>query len=105
MLVETMAADFKKENKRCFTCRNKNHLKRHCPKKANKKLPRISPCFHRGMHWAKDCKSKFDIEGKPIPGNSKQGTPQVPCNKNQGQILSFPSNPQHLAMLPSIFQP
>ena len=27
------------------------------------------------MHWAKDCKSKFDIEGKPIPGNSKQGTP------------------------------
>ena len=47
------------------------------------------------MHWAKDCKSKFDIEGKPIPGNPKQGTPlvpaQVPYNKNQGQILSFPS--------------
>ena len=40
------------------------------------------------MHWAKDCKFKFDIERKPIPENSKQGTPQVPFNKSQGQILS-----------------
>ena len=43
MLVETMAADFKKENKRCFTCRNKNHLKRDCPKKANKKTSKNLP--------------------------------------------------------------
>ena len=54
------------------------------------------------MHWAKECKSKFDIEGKPIPGNSKQETPQVPFNKNQGQIPSFPSNPQHPAVLPDV---
>ena len=27
------------------------------------------------MHWAKQYKSKFDIEGTPISGNSKQGTP------------------------------
>ena len=40
------------------------------------------------MHCAKDYKSKFDIERKPIPENSKQGTPQVPFNKSQGQILS-----------------
>ena len=59
------------------------------------------------MNWAKDCKSKFDIEGKAIPGNAKQGTPppQAPYKKKQGQILSFPSNPQHLAVLPSIYQP
>ena len=57
------------------------------------------------MHWAKDCKSKFDIEGNPIPGNSKQGTPQFPFNRNQGQIPSSPSNPQRLAVLPSIYQP
>ena len=105
MLGETMATTFKKGNEGCFTCREKNHLKRDCPKKANKKPPRICPRCYRGMHWAKDCKSKFDIEGKPIPGNSKQGTPQVLYNKNKGQILSFPSNPQHPAMLPSITQP
>ena len=27
------------------------------------------------MYWAKDCKSKSDIERKPIPENCKQGTP------------------------------
>jgi len=105
MLAETMANTFKKGNEGCFTCRDKNHLKRDCPKKANKKPPRIRPHCHRGMHWAKDCKFKFDIDGKPIPGNSKQGTPLVPYNKNQGQILSFPSNHQHPAMLPLIYQP
>ena len=69
-----MAATFRKGNEGCFTCGDKNHFKRDCPKKANKK-PRICPRCHRGMHWAKDCKSKFDIEGKLIPGNSKQETP------------------------------
>ena len=83
-----MAATFRKGNEGCFACGDKDLLKRDCPKKANKKPPRICPRCHRGMHWAKDCKSKFDIEGKPIPGNSKQ----VPFNKNQGQIPSFPSN-------------
>ena len=82
MLAKTMAATSRKGNEGYFTCGEKNHLERDCPKKANKKLRRICPRCHRGMHWAKDCKSKFDIERKPIPGNSKQGTPQVPFNKN-----------------------
>ena len=72
-------------------------------RKLIKKPPKICPRCCRGMHWAKECKSKFDIEGKPIPGNSKQETPQVPFNKNQGQIPSFPSNRQHLAVLPLIY--
>ena len=38
MLAETMAAAFRKGNEACFTCGDKNHLKRDCPKKANKKL-------------------------------------------------------------------
>ena len=105
MLAETMAVALRKGNEGCFTCGDKNHLKRDCSKKVNKKPPKTCPHCCRGMHWAKDCKSKFDIEGKPILGNSKQGTPQVPFNKNQGQIPSFPSNPQHPAVLPLIYQP
>ena len=43
------------------------------------------------MHWAKDCKSKFDIEGKPIPRNSKQGTPPGLLQQKPGanSIISF----------------
>ena len=91
MLAKTMATAFKKGNEGCFSCGDKKHLKGDCRKKANKKPPRICPHCSRGMHWANDCKFKYDIDGKPIPGNSKQGTPpQVPYNKNQGQSLSFP---------------
>ena len=36
MLAETMAGTFKKGNKGCFTSGDKDHLKRDCPKKANK---------------------------------------------------------------------
>ena len=108
MLAETVVAALRKGNERCFTCGDKHHFKRDCPKKAKKKKkpPKVYPlCCRREMHWAKECKSKFDIEGKPIPENSKQETPQVPFNKNQGQIPSFPSNPQYLAVLPFIYQP
>ena len=84
-----MAAAFRKGNEGCFTCGNKKHLKRDCPKKANKKLPRICPRCHRGMHLAKYCKSKFDIERKPIPGNSKQGDPPGPLQQKSGTNSIF----------------
>ena len=90
MLAETVVAALRKGNERCFTCGDKNHLKRDCPKKANNKPPKICPRCRREKHWAKECKSKFDIEGKPIPGNSKQETTQVPFNKNQGKFHLFP---------------
>ena len=87
-----MATTFKKGNEGCFTCGDKNHLERDSPKKANKKPPRICPCCHRGMHWAKDCKSKFDIKGKPIPGNSKQGPPS-PLQQKPGVNSIFSLKP------------
>ena len=61
MLAETMAAAFKKGNEGCFTCGDKTHLKKDCPKKhaekikANKKFPKLCPHCHKRMHWAKDC--------------------------------------------------
>ena len=92
MLVETMAAAFRKGNEGSFTCGDKNHLERDCPKKANKKPPRICPLCCRRMHWAKDCKSKFDIDEKSIPGNSKQGTPppRSPTTKTRCKFYLFP---------------
>ena len=89
MLAETMAAAFRKGNEGGVTCGDKNHLKRDCPKKANKKPPRIPPRCHRGMHWAKDCKSKFDIEGKPILGKLQAGDPPGPLQQKPGANSIF----------------
>ena len=107
MLAKTMAAAFKKKNERCFTCGDKTHFKNTHKKiklLKKKKPPRVCPCCHKGTHWARKCQSKYDVEEKPISRNSKWGTPQVPINKNQGQTPSFPSNPQHLTVLLSIYQ-
>ena len=41
MPAEPMAACFKKGNEGCFTCGDKNYLKRDCLKKANKKRPKV----------------------------------------------------------------
>ena len=45
------------------------------------------------MHWAKDCKSKFDTEGKPIPGTSKQGTPPGTLQQKPGADSIFSLKP------------
>ena len=42
MLAEIIAACFKKGNEGCFTCGDKNHLKRDCPKKVNKNLQKFA---------------------------------------------------------------
>ena len=53
----------------------------------------MCPRCRRGMHWAKECKSKFDIEGKPILGNSKQGTPPGPLHQKPGAKSIFSLKP------------
>ena len=54
MLIETMGACFKKENKRCFTCRDKSHLKKTALRKSTTttttKPPKICPRCCRKMH-------------------------------------------------------
>ena len=112
MLAETMAAAFKKGKERCFTYADKTHfLKNDCPQKYTEKIktvkkpPGICPLCCKGIHWARECQSKYDAEGKLISKNSKLGTPQVSINKNEGQTPSFLSNLQYPSVFPSIYQP
>ena len=93
ILAETMAPCFKKGNEGCFTCGDKNHLKRDCPKKVNKNLQEVALTAVEECIGTKT-KSKFDIEGKPIPGNSKQGTPPPgPLQQKPGANSIFPLKP------------
>lgn len=50
------------------------------------KTTKICLPYYRGIHWAKDCKFKFDIV-KPIPGIFKQGITRVPIAKTRAFYL------------------
>ena len=104
MLAETMVAPLRKGNEGCFTCGDKNHLERDCLKKV-KNLQKSALAAIEECIGPKIVNLNLTLKGNLFRGNSKQGTPQVPFNKNQGQIPSFPSNPQQLAALQSIYQP
>ena len=69
----------------CFSCGQMGHRMTQCPKKNNNpdsaKNPNVCPRCKKGKHWARDCRSKTDTEGKPLPpvlGNWVRGQPQVP---------------------------
>ena len=102
-----MATTFKKGNKGCFTCGGKDHLKRDCPKKANKKkLQEFALAAVEECNGPKTVNLNLILKESLFQETPNRGPPsQVLYNKNQGQILSFPSNPKHPALLPSIYQP
>ena len=111
ILAKTMAAAFKREMKDILHVGTRPIYKGISLKGTQEKLellekpPGICLRAIQGYIGPGNLDLKYDIEGKPISGNSKLGTPRVPINKTQGQTPSFPSNPQHPAVLQSIYPP
>ena len=61
-----LAVSLKGEIK-CFNCRSAGHIWKECGSK-NKPLPgKECPGCHKGKHWAKQCRSTHDMDGKLLP--------------------------------------
>ncbi|XP_032975054.1 endogenous retrovirus group K member 9 Gag polyprotein-like [Rhinolophus ferrumequinum] len=80
----------------CFNCGKMGHRASQCPHKmeANnpsatavvKKPPGPCPRCKKGVHWANECKSKTDKDGKPLQGNWVRGQPQAPTQQCYGAL-------------------
>ena len=68
----------------CFSWGQKGHQATHCPQKQARRpaqAPYICPRCKKGKHWVMDCRSKTDLQGKPllpVSGNWVRGQPQAP---------------------------
>ncbi|RMC05535.1 hypothetical protein DUI87_18731 [Hirundo rustica rustica] len=62
----------------CYGCGKPGHLKKdYSAQKGGKpKIPDVCPQCHKGCHFAKQCGSKYDSEGRPVQGNQNQSAGQ-----------------------------
>ena len=90
MLAETMAAAFRKGNEACFTCGDKNHLKRDCPKKANKNFQESALAAIEECIWPNIVNLNLILKENLFQETPSRGPPRSPSTKTRGKFSLFP---------------
>ncbi|KAJ7415493.1 hypothetical protein WISP_78092 [Willisornis vidua] len=68
---------------KCFNCGELGHLKPNCPKlwASKPNPPGWCPKCHKGRHWATECRSHFDHQGRPLtPAPARKAPPSPSGN-------------------------
>ncbi|XP_063127976.1 endogenous retrovirus group K member 8 Gag polyprotein-like [Rattus norvegicus] len=95
--------------KTCFNCKQVGHFMQECPHPRQNKRPpaegqgnaspmralptTLCPRCSRGRHWANECRSKTDSQGRPLPprqsGNFPRGQPPAPSFRTGPGAIGF----------------
>ncbi|NXI08149.1 POK9 protein, partial [Irena cyanogastra] len=82
----------------CYSCGKPGHLRKDClaQKGAKQKTPDVCPRCRKGCHFANQCRSKYDSEGRLIQGNWNRSTGQRHGPTQMPQSTPVPQLPPQM---------